>query len=159
MTDPMPMQVRRSESGEVSMCGIDELFAASTGTATHEVSRRRDDRCWYGNDPLDWKSFSHRNSARPSSRPCRTLQDEWQTALGWKCAKLRHWQVSKAREDSCKVPGLFQRLRLARRKCWGFNRVLLHSTAFISCVPASSAAAPHLLLHSPPHIPSTSSFT
>jgi hypothetical protein len=118
-TEPVPMQVRRAESGEVSMCGIDELLLRAQSNATVNCSCRRDHRCFYGKDALAPKSFRTATARGQLIARAGPWKDEWQTALDCICTKLRHWQVSKTGEDSCKVPGLFQRLRLARRKCWG----------------------------------------
>jgi hypothetical protein len=118
-TEPAPMQLRRAESGEVSMCGIDELLLRAQSNATVNCSCRRDHRCWNGKDGLASKSFRTATARGQLIARARPWKDEWQTALGCICTKLRQRQVSKTGEDSCKVPGLFQRLRLARRKCWG----------------------------------------
>lgn len=112
-----------------------------------QASRRRDDGCWHGKDALASKSFSHRNSTRPANQliaragPWKTNGRQRRSARP-KMHKVTTLAVSTAGEHSCKVPGFFQRLRLARRKCWGSTESLLHSTAFINCVPASFRSCP-----------------
>jgi hypothetical protein len=94
-----------------AQCGI-ECAAGCTGTATQERLPAEMTAARCGKDLLAPKFFC----------PRRPWSGEWQTALRRVGLQLRQWQVSKAHARSL-APRFLPKLRLACRKCWGFNSV------------------------------------
>ncbi|EAT79092.1 hypothetical protein SNOG_13645 [Parastagonospora nodorum SN15] len=101
---PMPMPVGRSESGEVSMCGIDELFLRAQAAPPKNRLRRRDHGRWHGKDPLD-PGRRMAGSARPKMHKVTTL-----AGLDGGRALMQG-------------PRFLPKASLSARKVLGFNRV------------------------------------
>ncbi|KAF2824270.1 hypothetical protein CC86DRAFT_297438, partial [Ophiobolus disseminans] len=103
---PMLLQVRRTESGEVSPCGIDEMRAAKAAPRHPETSRRRD---------------HHFFDSRPVQQPAQRMVGGARSGA-CKVTTITGLEGSRPLMQGPQRPRFFPKLSLSVHKVLGFNR-------------------------------------